>query len=194
MLLLETPGPCAQMLVKTEADYLEVDESGLSTSLVDMVGPDLARQFQKDMFSDQAARVFMARQRQKEIAQQHRGAHRPLVGGMRHVLEVDLEAYLEWDGQERGCWGDRGFLREFARDNDACRIQQQGVGASNRVAWTPEVESKPAEIPHILVTDKRGTITDVYVSQETIAKHVRAETEEPLTMLEQIAMERRDEA
>lgn len=182
------------MFVKTETDYLEADESGLSTSLVDMVGPDLARQFQKDMFSDQAARVFLARQRQVEIAQQHRGEHRAMEGGMRHLMEVDVEAFLEWDGSHKGCWNDRGFLREFARDNEACRIQQQGVGASNRVSWTPEVDSQPAKIPHILVADKRGNVMDVYVSEETIAKHVRAETEEPLTMLEQIAMEGRDAA
>lgn len=182
------------MFVQTEPDYLEADQSGLSTSLIDMVGPDLARQFQKDMLNEQAARVFMARQRQVEIAQQHRGAHRALAGGMRHLLEVDSEAFLEWDDSHKGCWNDRGFLREFARDNEACRIQQQGTGASNRVAWTPEVDSQPKEIPHILVTDKRGNVMDVYVSEQTIAEHVRGHEElEPMTMLEQIAMEGRDE-
>lgn len=177
------------MFVKTETDLLEKDESGLSTCMVDMIGPDLARQFQKDMFNDQAVRVFLARKRQLQIAKAHSAPRHALANGARHILEVDEEAFLDWHDRERGCWSDRGFLREFIRDNDSCAIKQAGVGAGNRVAWTPEVDHRPQGIPHILVTDKRGNVQDVYVSAETIAQHVKAQAEEAPTLLESLAME-----
>jgi hypothetical protein len=165
------------MHIQTERDYLDADESGLSTSLVGMVGPDLARQFQKDMLSEQAFRVFTARQRQAEIAKQNAGKRRALANGSRHVMEVDLEAYLEWHQREKGCWSDRGFLREFARDNENVRIEQATGGASNRVAWTPEMDAGSSSFGGILITDKRGTVTDLYTGQG-----------EP-TLMEQICMD-----
>ena len=38
-----------------------------------------------------------------------------------HVLTLPAREFFRWQADERGCWGDRGFVREFARDNSEFR-------------------------------------------------------------------------
>jgi len=38
-----------------------------------------------------------------------------------HVLTVPAREFFRWQADERGCWGDKGFVREFARDNSEYR-------------------------------------------------------------------------
>ncbi len=40
------------------------------------------------------------------------------------MLELDPEIFFAWDVLHKGCWEDKTFIREFARDNDACRAKK----------------------------------------------------------------------
>ncbi len=71
---------------------------------------------------------FMAQRRQQEIAATL-GQDRNSVEGLgRPRLEVDSYAHAYW-GTRLGfqCWKDPAFLREFERDNEACRVKSTGT-------------------------------------------------------------------
>ena len=38
-----------------------------------------------------------------------------------HVMTLPAREFFRWQADERGCWGDKGFVREFARDNPEFR-------------------------------------------------------------------------
>ena len=38
-----------------------------------------------------------------------------------HILTVPAREFFRWHADERGAWGDKGFVREFARDNPEFR-------------------------------------------------------------------------
>lgn len=61
-------------------------------------------------------------QRQKEIAEAEKYMKRKTVDGLGQLIGViDLKTYLLWDQDQRGCWSDKKFKREFFRDNPDAR-------------------------------------------------------------------------
>ena len=38
-----------------------------------------------------------------------------------HVMTIPAREFFRWQAEERGCWGDKGFVREMARDNPQFR-------------------------------------------------------------------------
>jgi hypothetical protein len=125
-------------------DPLEADRSGLSVALVDMMGPDTARALMKDMYRGERFRRVDARIRQKRIAKEMKlgeKRHGLKRTGARYIAEIDFDSFIYWQEREgRECWKDRGFLREFLRDNEDVRVAQATGGATNRTAWTPAVD------------------------------------------------------
>ena len=97
---------------------------------------------QRELIEGQHARNVLALHQagalQREVAAAA-GEHRTADGLGQLKLRITPDAYHFW-GQRLGydCWKDKQFLREFARDNEACRVQTATAG--NRVGWTPAAE------------------------------------------------------
>jgi hypothetical protein len=140
-----------QVLVGHRDDPLESDRSGLSTALIDMMGPATARALMKDLYRGERVRRVDARLRQSKRAKLMRLDEKrtPLkaAGGARYVAEIDYDSIAYWQEREgRDVWKDRTFVKEYLRDNPDVRVAQATGGASNRVAWTPTVEPRKAPV------------------------------------------------
>lgn len=137
------------MHLRTQDDPLEADRSGLSTCLVDMVGPDTAQRLMRDLYRGERAARVQARVRQKRRAREMRldEKRRALKNGARLIAEIDFDSFIYWQEREgRGCWKDRQFLREYLRDNEDVRVAQATGGSTNRVAWTPAADGPSSSI------------------------------------------------
>ena len=61
---------------------------------------------------------FEASKRAIQSNQESRELGNAKMDGLgQHVLTVPAREFFRWQAEERGCWGDRGFVREMARDN-----------------------------------------------------------------------------
>lgn len=68
------------------------------------------------------ADVIVARQKAVAAAQ----VPRTTIEGLgQHVLTLAPEAYHYWNKRAPGCWRDKKFRREFARDNPEARVPYQ---------------------------------------------------------------------
>nr|DAQ72566.1 MAG TPA: hypothetical protein [Caudoviricetes sp.] len=78
--------------------------------------------FYRYALSKDEMRRFGAELRQRQIAAVAEKLAPDRYGALgEQVLEVDPEIFFAWDVLHSGCWGDKSFIREFARDNSACR-------------------------------------------------------------------------
>jgi hypothetical protein len=60
--------------------------------------------------------------RMKDNARMEAMTPRKTVEGLGQLTAVfDLQNYLRWDQAERGCWGNKQFVREYLRDNPEAR-------------------------------------------------------------------------
>src|SRR5215472_10664132 len=64
--------------------------------------------------------------RQKQIAGKvNTIAHTPIPGLGQCVARIDSGAFFYWAMREgNGCWQDKGFVREYIRDNPEVRVNQ----------------------------------------------------------------------
>lgn len=89
---------------------------------------EVVHQLSKVLQSEEHFEKVMAGVRQSKIARDLGQNRRSLEGLGRPRLEVDTWAFHYW-GQRLGykCWKDPQFLREFERDNPACRVKAKGT-------------------------------------------------------------------
>ena len=89
---------------------------------------EVVHQLSKVLQSEEHFEKVMAGVRQSKIARDLGQNRRSLEGMGRPRLEVDTWAFHYW-GQRLGykCWKDEQFLREFERDNPACRVKAKGT-------------------------------------------------------------------
>lgn len=75
--------------------------------------------------SQDEMRRFQFEHRQRQIAAVAEKLTPQKYGALgEEVLEVDPDIFFAWDILHNGCWNDKSFVREFARDNDACRAKK----------------------------------------------------------------------
>lgn len=41
----------------------------------------------------------------------------------RPQMVIDSRTYFRWDQQEKGCWEDKGFEKQFLKDNPECLVK-----------------------------------------------------------------------
>jgi hypothetical protein len=99
---------------------------------------------QKVVREEHQVQQVLAAVRQRRAAATLGQNRRSMNGLGRPRLEIDSYSYHYW-GQRLGykCWKDKQFLREFERDNPACRVKSTGtkeimVGYAGRGAGAPE--------------------------------------------------------
>ena len=85
---------------------------------------DLDRILRYALDADQMRR-FNFEHRQRQIAAVNERLAPERYGPLgEQLLEVDADVFFAWDVMRNGCWGDKTFIREFVRDNDACRAKR----------------------------------------------------------------------
>ena len=94
---------------------------GLVDSLGDMAGPVL----DEFRMGWQMQRT-MAELSQKRIAQANHAIEAATVEGIgQHIGSIDLDVYLANNAALPGCWQDRGFVKEFLKKNEECRVRTE---------------------------------------------------------------------
>jgi hypothetical protein len=64
------------------------------------------------------------RQRRIKAASDRLAEARRTVDGIgQHTMSIDFDTYLYWDRQLPGCWSDKSFRDQFARENPHTRVQ-----------------------------------------------------------------------
>ena len=110
---------------------LQVDCSALPAGVVN--------ELIKGRLAKDALTLAKAQENQYRVAREGGTEWSSLDGLGAPTLNITAEAYHYW-GRRLGyaCWKDKQFLREFKRDNPACRINAKGTriqsGAAGAVA------------------------------------------------------------
>jgi len=73
----------------------------------------------RDVPAEKARSVL--RQAELARAMQTEGVVRSGAGLGQLQGRIDSRTFMRWWQQEKGCWNDPGFIREFLRDNPPCR-------------------------------------------------------------------------
>lgn len=96
--------------------FLPKWKSGNGSSF--MKNLDRYLRYEVDLEQHQATmRETMARQENRAIGKR-------MVDGLgEHKGAIPAREYFRWHQQERGCWGDKTFVKEFFRDNPELRAQ-----------------------------------------------------------------------
>lgn len=99
---------------------LQVDLSELPAAVAD--------ELVKGRHARDTMTLLKAPENQLRVAQSNAVEWKSLDGLGAPTLSITPEAYHYW-GQRLGyaCWSDKQFLREFKRDNPACRINAKGT-------------------------------------------------------------------
>lgn len=100
----------------------------MSLNCLDSTPAWLIEDLNKIFKSQQNAENNVVGVRQKIHAKRVAHGRKSLNGLGQPYLSVDTHAYHYW-GQRLGyeCWKDNQFLREFHRDNEACRVKSGGT-------------------------------------------------------------------
>ena len=107
----------------SDSHVLKIDQSSLARSF----GMDGLREFHQELRWGNHVEHVLSHKRQEEGARDLHGSAGGTVRRLKGIgeakLNVDAQVYHYW-GQRLGyeCWGDEQFLREFRRDNPACRV------------------------------------------------------------------------
>jgi hypothetical protein len=97
----------------------------LAESLVTLLGKEEAEAVIGEILTGYEVKKTFSQVRQVALARAVAGGHRSMEGLGQNIAVVDETAYYYWQGREPGCWGDKKFLKEFLRDNPACRVPYQ---------------------------------------------------------------------
>ena len=73
----------------------------------------------RDVPAEKARAVL--RQSQLARAMEQEGVIRSGAGLGQLTGRIDIRTYMRWWQQEKGCWNDPTFIKEFLRDNPNCR-------------------------------------------------------------------------
>lgn len=60
--------------------------------------------------------------RQRAAAGVWDGAELNRKSSFRPTAVFDARTYFRWDQQEKGCWEDKGFEKQFLKDNPECKV------------------------------------------------------------------------
>ena len=109
---------------------LQVDLSAVDPRVVD--------ELVKGRLAKDALTLQRAPENQLRLARENQGDWGSLDGLGAPTLNITPEAYHYW-GRRLGyeCWRDKQFLREFKRDNPACRINAKGTRIQAGSAGSP---------------------------------------------------------
>jgi hypothetical protein len=89
------------------------------------IDSDLMEEVRKRLQDRNEAELALAKAEQLKLAEFHRNIESATVEGIgQHIMRVTPESYHYW-GNRLGyeCWGDRGFRKEFLRDNPEARVK-----------------------------------------------------------------------
>ena len=99
------------------------DDGLLVTDIAGSLGPEFARGLERELrmevakekveYANRAARV--AKVNQQLLPNEYIDG----LGGK--IASIDARTYFRWEQQNPGCWSDKGFFREFLRDNPEAR-------------------------------------------------------------------------
>lgn len=66
--------------------------------------------------------------RQGKLGQYNSQTHRSIDGLGQCVANIDATSYFSWIGKEGSeCWGDKGFMDSYLRDNPQARVKSVGT-------------------------------------------------------------------
>lgn len=126
-----------------DSHVLEIDQASLARSF----GMDGLREFHQELRWGNHVEHALSHGRQEQAARDLHGSAGGSVRRLRGIgeatLNVDATVYHHW-GQKLGyaCWQDAQFLREFRRDNPACRVNTRAA----KVVVCPGRKLKPQEV------------------------------------------------
>ena len=89
------------------------------------IDSDLMEAVRSRLQNMQEAELALAKASQLKLAEFHRNIESATVEGIgQHIMRVTPESYHYW-GNRMGyeCWGDKGFRKEFLRDNPEARVK-----------------------------------------------------------------------
>lgn len=90
--------------------------------------PWLIAELDKFVRNEHIAERVLAETRQRQIAAELGQDRRAINGLGRPRMEVDNYSLHYWGSRlGYGCWRDPQFIREFERDNPACRVKSTGT-------------------------------------------------------------------
>jgi hypothetical protein len=96
---------------------------GAAAELIMSLPGDLPRQVMDEFRRGWHAQAILAEQEQKAIAAAQPVKHW-MDGVGQHVMSITPEVYHYWRNRlGPGCWANKEFRREFARDNPEVRVQ-----------------------------------------------------------------------
>lgn len=85
---------------------------------------DLAPHVRNELLTGLRAEHVMAQQSQRRIAEANERLEQAAVEGLgQKMMSVDLTAWMFWQLKYPGCWKDKTFRREIARDNPDVRVK-----------------------------------------------------------------------
>ena len=105
-------------LAMTNDDGLIIPDIKNGTPLCERIERILRYQLDKN-----SKARFDAKLRQAQIAHEYREGEKKFGLLGHHRLAVDLQDYILWMNAEPGCFYDKGFIREFERDNPQCVVK-----------------------------------------------------------------------
>jgi hypothetical protein len=117
-------GTCAQ-------EFLKLQERGAWNVGMDWngVSEEVREEFIKARAAKEQALLRAAFDEQERIGRELRGEVRAIDGIGGQTLNVSTTAFWYWANRFGGldCWNDKGFRREYARDNPAARVKSTGT-------------------------------------------------------------------
>lgn len=85
---------------------------------------DLAPHVRDELISGIHAERVMAAQSQRNIAEANERLEQACIEGLgQKMMSVDLSVWHFWNQKYPGCWKDKGFRRDIARDNPDVRVK-----------------------------------------------------------------------
>lgn len=101
------------------------------------IDPSLAAEMEAEFRRGWQMNRINAEIESKQAAKYTKMRHKSIEGLGQKVASIPGNAYHFW-GHKLGyqCWDDKGFIKEFLRDNDQCKVNSGGTKEIS-VGWVP---------------------------------------------------------
>lgn len=99
-----------------------MDDTLLVTDIAGQLGPEFARGLDRELRMQVAKEKVEYANRAARIARVNQQLIPDYIDGLgQKVASIDARTYFRFHQEMPGCWDDKGFLREFVRDNPEAR-------------------------------------------------------------------------
>lgn len=94
----------------------------LVTDIAGQLGPEFARGLDRELRMQVAKEKVEYANRAAQIARVNQQLIPDYIDGVgQKIASIDARTYFRFHQEMPGCWSDKGFLREFVRDNPEAR-------------------------------------------------------------------------